>query len=341
VSFEGDSEPGSATWEDDNDNATTETRRRHSWLRWGSQYAALATIAATVAAFSILRSDAFFTLFVFKSILRDAAPLLILSLGVTFVLVMNVYDLSLGGTIALCATVATLLVSTSYVGAGTLPAIVLTLALGVLVGLVTGVLVAYLSLPSFILTIATGTALTGISLELTGSNSIFDGIPDSYISIGSGEIFDLPNQIVIAAVALLASHFLLNYTKYGRHAYAIGSSIEAARVSGVRVELSQAVGFGFVGLAAAIGGILLTSQAGAANPNTGAGLLLPAYAAAFLGSCMVGSGRFTPLGTALGALYLQVVGTGLTVLNLSGPIILIVQGVILVAAILLARMRVR
>ena len=298
-------------------------------------------MVATFAAFSILRPDVFFTFFVFKSILRDAAPLLILSLGVTFVLVMNAYDLSLGGVIALCATTATMLASTSYVGAGTLPAIVLTLALGVLAGLLNGALVAYLALPSFILTIATGTALAGVSLELTGSNSIFDGIPDSYVSVGSGEIFGLPNQILIAAVALAASHFLLNYTKYGRHMYAIGSSVEAARVSGVRVQLSQALGFCLVGLAAATVGILLTSQAGAANPNTGAGLLLPAYAAAFLGSSLLGTGRFTPLGTALGALYLQIVGTGLTILNLSGPVILMIQGVILGAAVLLVRMRAR
>jgi ribose transport system permease protein len=119
--------------------------------------------------------------------------------------------------------------------------------------------------------------------------------------------------------------------------YAIGGNAEAARLSGVPVRLLKAVGFGLVGLAAAITAVLLTSQANAANPNTGLGLLLPAYAAAFLGSSMFRFGAFTAVGTAIGALFLQIIGSGLTILNLSGPIIQIIQGAILAGAISLSR----
>jgi ribose transport system permease protein len=312
--------------------------RRLSARHWIAQYSVVATMVMTFAAFCVLRPDSFFTVFVFKSILRDCAPTLILSLGVTFVLVMNAYDLSLGGAIALCATVAVLLASSDHAGLGTAPAVALTLAFGLALGLINGVLVAYLALPSFILTIATGTIFVGVSLQLTGSSSIFEGIPAPYIAIAGGEILGVSNQVFIAAGALLASHILLRYTQAGLHMYAIGSNAEAARQSGINTQLLQALGFGLVGLAAAIGGILLTSEAGAANPNTGVGLLLPAYAAAFLGACMGGAGLFTAIGTALGALYLQVVGTGLTVLNLSGSTVLTVEGVILGAAVLLARL---
>jgi len=293
---------------------------------------------ATFAAFCLLRPDSFFTVFVFKSILRDCAPTLILALGVTFVLVMNAYDLSLGGAIALCATVAVLLASSDRAGLGTAPVVALTLAFGLALGLINGVLVAYLALPSFILTIATGTIFVGVSLQLTGSSSIFEGIPAPYIAIADGEILGVSNQVFIAAGALLASHIVFRYTQVGLHMYAVGSNAEAARQSGINTQLLQAMGFGLVGLTAAVGGILLTSEAGAANPNTGVGLLLPAYAAAFLGAAMGGAGLFTAVGTALGALYLQVVGTGLTVLNLSGSTVLTVEGAILGAAVLVARL---
>jgi ribose transport system permease protein len=120
--------------------------------------------------------------------------------------------------------------------------------------------------------------------------------------------------------------------------YAIGGNPEAARLSGLRVRLLRTIGFGLVGVSAAIAAILINSEAAAANPNTGLGLLLPAYAAAFLGSSMFRVGVFTPIGTALGALYLQIVGTGLTILNLSGPLVQMIQGGILAGAVLVSRL---
>ena len=133
-------------------------------------------------------------------------------------------------------------------------------------------------------------------------------------------------------------HLFLRHTEYGRYMYAIGGNAEAARLSGVRVQMLRALGFSLVGVGAAIAGVLINSQAGAANPNTGIGLLLPAYAAAFLGSSMFRVGLFTPLGTALGALYLQMVGTGLTILNLTGPVVQMIQGGILIGAVLVSRL---
>ena len=302
-----------------------------------ARYGVILAMVATFAAFSLLRPDAFFTTFMMKAILRDCAPLLIASLGITFVLVMNDYDLSIGGLTALLATTCVLLVSENYVGLSTPVAIIATIALGGALALTNGVLIAYVGLPSFILTIAMGTVFTGVGLQLTGSGSIYQGVPESYVAIASGRTFGLSNQVYIALVVLIVAHVFLRHTEAGRYMYAIGGNAEAARLSGVRVRLLKAVGFGIVGIAAAITAILLTSQAGAANPNTGLGLLLPAYAAAFLGSSMFRLGSFTAVGTAIGALYLQIIGSGLTILNLSGPLVQIIQGAILAAAIFLSR----
>lgn len=302
-----------------------------------ARYGVILAMVATFAAFSLLRPDAFFTTFMMKAILRDCAPLLIAALGITFVLVMNDYDLSIGGLTALLATTCVLLVSESHVGLPVAVAILATVALGGALALTNGVLIAYVGLPSFILTIAMGTVFTGVGLQLTGSGSIYQGIPAGYVAIASGRTFGLSNQVYIALAVLIVAHVFLRHTEAGRYMYAIGGNAEAARLSGVRVRLLKAAGFGVVGIAAAITAILLTSQAGAANPNTGLGLLLPAYAAAFLGSSMFRLGSFTAIGTAIGALYLQIIGSGLTILNLSGPLVQIIQGAILAAAIFLSR----
>ncbi len=306
-------------------------------LRFVGRYGVLIVMVVTFAIFSLLRPDAFFTLFMMKSILRDSAPLMVASLGVTFVLVMNDYDISLGGLTALLATCAVLFVSTDHANLGVVGAVLATLLLGGALAFANGLLISYAGLPSFILTIAMGTVFTGIGLQLTGSRSIYGGVPEGYAAIAGGNVFGLSNQVFIGLGVLIVAHLFLRHSEAGRYMYAIGGNAEAARLSGVRVQLLKAVGFGMVGLAAAITAILLTSQANAANPNTGLGLLLPAYAAAFLGSSLFRFGTFTALGTAVAALYLQIIGAGLTILNLSGPLIQIIQGSILVAAIGLAR----
>ncbi len=303
-----------------------------------ARYGVIVAMILTFIVFASLRPSSFLTFFMMKSILRDCAPLLIVSLGITFVLAMNDYDLSVGGLVALCATTAVVFVSTSYMGLGTLPGVLLALLVGLGLGSITGALIAYAALPSFILTIAMGTVFTGLGLHLTGSASIFEGIPESYSAIAGDVSFGLSNQIYIALAVLFVAHVFLRHTEPGRYMYAIGGNAEAARLSGVPVRFLKALGYGIVGLLAALTGVLLTSQAGAANPNTGLGLLLPAYAAAFLGSSMLRPGSFTPVGTALGALFLQIIGSGLTVLNLSGPLVQIIQGGILAIAILLARL---
>ena len=134
-----------------------------------------------------------------------------------------------------------------------------------------------------------------------------------------------------------AAHVFLRHSVAGRYMYAIGGNAEAARLSGVPVRLLKACGFGIVGLAAAITAVLLTSQANAANPNTGLGLLSPRTRRHSSARACSRFGTFTAVGTAIGALFLQIIGSGLTILNLSGPFIQIIEGAILAAAISLSR----
>jgi ribose transport system permease protein len=317
---------------------TTQRRRLDGAKKQLARYGVPLAIVVTFAVFSILRPDSFFTELTIKGILRDSVPLMIVSLGITTVLAMNDYDLSLGGLVSLCATTVVLLVSSVHVGMNVVAAIVLTIAIGAVLGLVNGVLVAYVLLPSFILTIASGTFFAGLALEIVDSQSVFEGIPQSFVDLASGTRFGFSHQVYIGLAVLLLAHLFMRHTEYGRYMYAVGGNPEAARLSGVRVRMLRAMGFCIVGATAALAGILINSQAGAANPNTGLGLLLPAYAAAFLGSSMFRVGVFTPIGTALGAVYLQMIGTGLTILSLTGPVVQMIQGGILAAAVLVSRL---
>jgi ribose transport system permease protein len=304
---------------------------------WIARYGVLIIFVATFATFSLLKPDSFFTVVTMKAILRDSIPLMIIALGVTVVLVMNEFDLSAAGLISLSATVVIVLISTEFEGINYVLAIVLTLLIGAGLGTFNGLLVSYVRLPSFIITIAMSTVYAGLALLLVDSKSVFEGIDPSYVKIATGTFLGFSNQVFIGLVIVILMHVFMRMTETGRYMYATGGNPEAARLSGVRVQFLKAAGFAIVGLAAAVTAILLTSQAGADNPNTGSGDLLPAYAAAYLGSTMFGRGLFTPLGTALGALYLQVVGTGLLILNFSGPLVQIIQGGILALAVLVSR----
>jgi ribose transport system permease protein len=303
-----------------------------------ARYGVLLAIAATFAVFSLLRPDSFFTALTIKAILRDCVPLMIAALGITTVLAMNDYDLSVGGIVSLCATLVVVFLSTEWIGLNWILAIFLTIAVGGLLGLANGVLIAYVGLPSFILTIASGTVFAGLALQIVNSQSVYQGISSSFINLASGTVWGFSRQVFIGLGVLIIAQLFLRHTEYGRYMYAIGGNAEAARLSGVRVQMLRALGFSIVGVTAAIAGILINSQAGAANPNTGIGLLLPAYAAAFLGSSMFRVGLFTPLGTAIGALYLQIIGTGLTILSLTGAVVQMIQGGILIGAILVSRL---
>lgn len=302
-----------------------------------AQYGVIAAMVLTFIGFSVAKPDSFFTIITFKAMIRDAAPLLIVAVGITVVLVVNEFDLSVGGLAGLCGTVAVIGVSGVELGLPVPVALAMSLAVGGLLGLLSGTLIAYLGASSFIITLAMGTLLNGVDTQILGANSIYQEIPSGYTSIASGTLLGISNQAFIAVAIALIVGGVLRHLEPGRYLYAIGGNREAARLSGVRVRALVAATFAVSGLCAAAAGILVSAQAGSANVNSALGVLLPAYAAAFLGASMWRPGTFTVFGTLLGVLFLQIIGTGLTLFSLSGAIVSIIQGSILVTAVLLAR----
>jgi ribose transport system permease protein len=303
-----------------------------------AKYGVILAMIATFAGFSLAKPDSFFTVLTLKAIPRDAAPLLVVALGATVVLVMNEFDLSIGGLLGFAGTFAVVCVSDAHFGLPVAVSVLLGILFGAALGLFNGLLIAYAGASSFIVTIGMATVYQGADLQVLDQRTIFEGIPDGYVEIAAGTFIGLSNQVFVALAVLAVLWWLLEHSESGRYMYAIGGNPEAARLSGVRVRALRTFGFVLSGACAGVAGILVSSQASAANPNSGLGFLLPAYAAAFLGSTMWRPGIFTAFGTLLGALFLQIIGTGLSLFSLSGAIVLMIQGGILVAAVLLSRL---
>jgi len=293
-------------------------------------------LVAAVVLFSVLKPEIFPSLDNAQTMLRQVAPLAIPAFGLTVVLVMNDFDLSLGAMIGLGGTTA--IVSMSVGGIPPALAIIIALLVAIAIGSAAGVAVAYAGASSFVITLALGTILQGLEYQLSDSRPVFLNIPESYQQLANGEFLGLSYQVYVALFVFLVLFVLLEKTEIGRFMYAIGGNIQAARLSGLRVREMRLLGFVIMAVCSAISGILLTSQAGQSTPNVGIPYLLPVFAAAFLGSTTFRVGRFNIIGTLVGVLFLQVVSTGLILLQLKPAYVNIVQGGILAASVLLSRL---
>lgn len=301
-----------------------------------ARYGLLLAFLLTIIIFSIARPHTFPTWNNAKSILTLAAPSLIMAAGLTVVLVMQDFDLSFGAMIGLGGGAVTTFITQDHWAWQI--AIIVVLLMGVAAGVANGVMVAYFGGSSFIITLAMGTVLTGIEFALTHQNTVYQGFPNGFLAIASNTTLGLSNQIWIAAVVAIVIWVLLDHTEVGRYMYAIGGNSEAARLSGLRVRPLRVVGFIVVGVMAAVVSILLISESGSYAPNGGASYLLPAFAAVFLGAAVFRPGEFNLPGTVIGVLFLGVIQTGLIMLNLQTYIVNLVQGGILIGAVLISRL---
>ena len=224
------------------------------------RYGVLLAFVAMLVFFTIARPDTFPTIDNAKSILVNAAPGMIVALGLTVVLVMGDFDLSIGSMVGFAAGAAVALMV--YHGVGWQLAIVLVILMALGVGIANGLLVPVFGGNSFIMTLGMATILTGLEYAFTDQATVFQGLPQGYIDLGAKSFLGLSNQVWIALVVALVLWVLLDATELGRFMYAIGGNQEAARLSGIRTRLLRTVGFMIVAATAAIVGILISAAGG-------------------------------------------------------------------------------
>lgn len=269
------------------------------------------------------------------NLLRRAAPLMVLTAGQLFVIVVGGFDLSVGSLMSLTVIGASLLINNDP--SNTWWAILVLFAIGALVGLINGVIVAYLKVPSLIATLGMLLVLRGAGLYWTG------GAPRGYLTdnfrmFGRGwlEPFPLVERFPYAVIVLIIvsgiAIYLFHYTNLGRQLLAVGDNPRAANLAGIKVEKVRIVAFIVSALAAVIAGIL-QGGFGGVNPEAGEGYELQSISAAVLGGAVLLGGRGSVPAAIAGALALEALFTLLNLLGLPKPLRDAVQGLIIIGAV--------
>ncbi|KQV21896.1 ribose ABC transporter permease [Pseudomonas sp. Root329] len=283
-----------------------------------------------------LMSDSFFSAQNFSIISQQASINVVLASGLTFVILTGGIDLSVGSILAVSAVVALLV---SQVPGFAPLAIAAGLGVGLLLGLVNGVLVAFGKLPAFIVTLGGLTAMRGIARLIGEDKTVFN--PDlSFAYIGNDTLFGVPWLVVIALVVVTLSWLILRRTVLGVQIYAVGGNPEAARLSGIKVWKVLLFVYAISGLLAGVGAIMTSARLMAANGlQMGQSYELDAIAAVILGGTRFTGGVGTIVGTLIGALIIATLSNGLILLGVSDIWQYIIKGVVIIGAVALDRFR--
>lgn len=273
-------------------------------------------------------SSGFLTLGNARDILTTNAPIGFICIGMTFIIIGGNFDLSVGGTYALGAIVGAL-------GAnhfGTSLGIVLVITVGIIAGTVNGVLVGVLKMNSFIVTLGTGSMLSAIAYILSSDQSV-QVTAYGFGTIGNGKWLGIPILIWLLTILFGFGWIVLKFSVYGYNLYAIGGNAEAAHLAGLRVEISRALTFVFVGVLAAFAGLAFTSELGVGQADIGSTSALAAIAIVVIGGTAMLGGEGGIGRTIIGFLLIAVLVDLFDLLALNSSIELLVKGAVLVIAV--------
>ena len=315
---------------------------RHILLQWGL----FIFLIALIIIFSILEPR-FSSLTNIQNVLRQAAPLALLACGQAVVLIEGGVDVSVGSVIALTSVcmVATVQGFGDVAWMGEVPgvyiAIMVAILVGGMVGLVNGVIIAFWSVNAFVVTLASLTAIRGLALYSTDGIPLHRGVPDSMLFLGNGHIGPIPFAVFVSIVGFGLLYLYLRRTTVGRHTYAVGGNMEAARLAGIKIMRTRILAYVICGLYAGAAGAVLTSRGGIGAPNMGSGRELDAIAAAVIGGVAFGGGVGRVTGIVVGVAILSIIKNGLNLYNVSSFVQLMVTGIIIVAAIVVDKYRQR
>ena len=295
-----------------------------------AQVLSIATFLAACVLIFTLGTDNFLTTGNLLNVVRQAAPLLVLAVAMTFVITTGGIDLSVGSHVALINAVVAIAIAAGIPWPLAMAGV---LVLGAGIGLAQGWFVAYQGIPAFIVTLAGLSILRGVALLLTEGFSIPIRDVPGFLWIGRGTLAGMPVPALIAALVAIAGFVVLTLTKYGRQVVAVGSNMEAARRVGMPARWTIASVYILAGIASALAGVLLAARLGSGSSNAAVGFELQVIAAVVLGGTSLMGGRGTMLGTVLGALTIAIIGNGLILMHISPFFTQIVTGAIILIAI--------
>ena len=280
------------------------------------RYGLIVAWIAVVVVFSVLRPDTFATSSTVRLILSTQTVILLATLGLMLSLAVAEYDLSIGAIVGFGGTL--LAVLNGVQGWQTWAAVVVTLVVCMLFGVLNAVLSVYVGVQSIIVTLGTGTLLAGLTLAVADSKVVTGLSPELVTAMTKPLLFSIPAPFYAGLLLTAVLWFVLQHTPLGRRMVFVSENREVARLAGLRVKRIRAGALVVTATLGGLAGIVLAGTNGAANPQAGSSYLLPAFAAAFLGSTALIPGRFNAWGSFV-AVYFLVTGiTGLQYLGYAG-----------------------
>jgi ribose transport system permease protein len=297
--------------------STTQERIRGSLReRFSDVVSQLAAAGALIVVFVVLSiaSPEFLTADNLFNVGSQTAVVAVIAVGMTLVIITAGIDLSVGSVAALSGVAGALLM----VGYG-LPVpvgIMGGLLVGAACGLVNGLLVAFAGLNPFIATLGMLSVARGLVYISTGAVAVF-GAPEAFRLLGQGVLGPIPIPIIVVVIVAIAGYIVLSRTRLGRYAYAMGSNLEAARLSGIPIRRYLTSVYVISGALAGLGGMIAASRVNSGQPNFGIGLELDVIAAAVIGGASLFGGQGTILGTLIGAFLIALIRNGSVLLNIN------------------------
>ncbi len=276
-------------------------------------------------------SPKFLTIPNITSILREASFQGIIAVGMTMVIILAQIDLSIGSVVAFSAVVNALLIK---MGVPIPFAILLTLILSGMWGLLNGWVTAFFNLHAFLVTLATMTLIRGITYTITGGYPI-SGLPMSFLKLGSGSLFGIPVSIIYMAVIYIVGIFVLTKTPFGRAIYAIGGNAESARLSGINVNKVKISVFVIIAVLSGFVGIILSSRLMSGSPELGIGWELDVIAAVIIGGTSMFGGSGLLQRTLIGVLFVGVLSNGMILLDVNPYMQQVAKGVLILGAVIM------
>jgi ribose transport system permease protein len=289
-----------------------------------------------IIVFSIL-SPYFLSLTNFVNIFRQSAPLAMVAVGITIVIISGGIDLSVASNISLCSVILAMLITNA--GLPFSISITLVFGLGILLGLFNGFLITVLKIPPIIATLATAMTYSGIAFTITQGYSINLPVETIIRYLGSGKIWLIPVSIILVVIVYFIVQLIMQNTSFGRIIYGLGGNTEAVYLSGISVRKYTLITYMVCGFFAAFASILLTARVANGHPNNGGGMEMDAIAAAVLGGTSIYGGVGNVWGTLIGVLTMTIIINGLNLLNINPYIQVIVKGLVLAAAVAVSSFR--
>jgi ribose transport system permease protein len=315
----------------------TLTRAPGGWRQALDRLAPLFSLLVLSLLLGILKPT-FFTAENLLNIAVQISVIAVIAIGETFVIVAGGIDLSVGSMVALCGVTTALLmkagVAVPLAGIG-------AVAVGVLWGLFNGLLVTRAALPPFIVTLGVMGIVRGLALAIANDQTV-SGLPPSFVSLGSQRLWGaIPVLALVMAVVALAAHVVLTCTRLGRYAYAMGSNLEATRLSGVNTRACLTALFVICSGLAGLAGVMEAARTGIGQPTGGNLYELDAIAAAVIGGASLMGGQGSVSGTLIGALIMAVLRNGCNLLVIPPSWQRVFIGAIIIIAVLYDHLRQR